>query len=237
MTFQLTAVKRTEKGEKTRAKGSLPAVVYGPGTEPVSLDLAYTDFSKMYDKAGNASLVDLLVDDKDLGKVLIQDVQYDPVKGRMIHVDLRKIDMNRAMTATVILRFTGEVPVIKEAGGTLVRTVEKVEVECLPKDLVSHIDVDLSVLKTFEDAIKIKDLRVPAGITIKSPKADDLVAKATPAMTEEEIKALEEEAGKADVTKIELVEKKVKEGEEEEGAEGGAPTAGKEEKKPAEEKK
>jgi len=141
------------------------------------------------------------------------------------------------MTATVELRFVGEAPVIKEQGGTLMRNLESVEVKCLPKDLVSHIDVDLTVLKTFDDVVKIKNLIVPAGITITNPHAEDLIAKATAALTEEEIKAMEESAKPADLTKIEVAGKK-KEEEGEEGVEAAAKPeagAGKEEKK--EEKK
>ncbi|TSC83997.1 MAG: large subunit ribosomal protein L25 [Parcubacteria group bacterium Gr01-1014_13] len=233
MAFKLSANTRTVKGEKVRTKTVLPAVVYGMGATAASVTLNYDEFAKLFAEAGEASLIDLLLGDKAEGKVLVQDVQYDPVSDRMIHVDLRRIDMNKEMTATVELRFVGEAPVIKEQGGTLMRNLESVEVKCLPKDLVSHIDVDLTVLKTFDDVVKIKNLIVPAGITITNPHAEDLIAKATAALTEEEIKAMEESAKPADLTKIEVAGKK-KEEEGEEGAEGAPKPeagAGKEEKK------
>src|SRR3989344_2288806 len=237
MTFKLSASTRTVKGEKVRTKTVLPAVVYGMGGSAASVTMNYDEFAKLFAEAGEASLIDLLVGDKAEGKVLVQDIQYHPVSDRMIHVDLRRIDMNKEMTATVELRFVGEAPVIKEQGGTLMRNLESVEVKCLPKDLVSHIDVDLTVLKTFDDVVKIKNLIVPAGITITNPHAEDLIAKATAALTEEEIKAMEESAKPADLTKIEVAGKK-KEEEGEEGVEAAAKPeagAGKEEKK--EEKK
>lgn len=236
MPFKLSANERTVKGEKVRTKTVLPAVVYGMGASAASVTLNYDEFAKLFSEAGEASLIDLLVGDKAEGKVLVQEIQYDPVSDRMIHVDLRRIDMNKEMTATVELRFVGEAPVIKEQGGTLMRNLESVEVKCLPKDLVSHIDVDLTVLKTFDDVVKIKNLVVPAGITITSPHAEDLIVKATAALTEEEIKAMEESAKPADLSKIEVAGKK-KEEEGEEGVEAAKPEAGaiKEEKK--EEKK
>ena len=235
MTFKLAASTRTEKGEKVRTKTVLPAVVYGMGAPATSVTLNYDEFVKLYDQAGEASLIDLLVGDKADGKVLIQDIAYDPVSDRVVHVDLRRIDMNKEMTATVELRFVGEPPVIKEQGGTLMRNLESVEVKCLPKDLVSHIDVDLTGLKTFDDVVKIKNLIVPAGITITSPHAEDLIAKVTAALTEDEIKAMETAAAPVDLAKIEVAGKK-KEEEGEEGAEAAKPEAGaKEEKK--EEKK
>lgn len=236
MPFKLSANERTVKGEKLRTKTVLPAVVYGMGASAASVTLNYDEFAKLFAEAGEASLIDLLVGNKAEGKVLVQEIQYDPVSDRMIHVDLRRIDMNKEMTATVELRFVGEAPVIKEQGGTLMRNLESVEVKCLPKDLVSHIDVDLTVLKTFDDVVKIKNLVIPVGITITNPHAEDLIAKATAALTEEEIKAMEESAKPADLSKIEVAGKK-KEEEGEEGAEAAKPEAGavKEEKK--EEKK
>ncbi|MBP6859363.1 MAG: 50S ribosomal protein L25 [Candidatus Magasanikbacteria bacterium] len=215
MTLKLSAKKREEKGEKIRTKTVLPAVVYGMGGEALSVTLSHDEFVRLYNEAGEASLIDLFLDEKAEGKILIHDIQYDPVTDQIIHVDLRRIDMNKSMTATVELRFVGEASVIKEQGGTLMHNISSVEVECLPKDLISHIDVDISSLKTFDDAIKVKDLVVPSSVTITSPQADDLVAKATPAMTEEEMKAMEA-AAPVDLTKIETAGKKK---EDEEGAE------------------
>lgn len=210
----------------------MPAVIYGAGGEAESLTLVYSEFVKLYDEAGESSLIDLAVENKDAGKVLIHDVQFDPVKGRPIHVDLRRIDMSKPITANVELVFVGEAPAIKELGGTLMKNLEEVEVECLPKDLVNHIDVDLSVLATFDHSIKVSDLIIPSGVKIIDPSVDLVVAKAQPALTEEQIKAMEAESSAAvDVTKIEsAVPKKAEEGEEKaEGA--GAAEEKKEEKK------
>jgi large subunit ribosomal protein L25 len=220
MSYLLNAVSRALKGEKVRAEGVLPAVIYGAGGETVSLSLIYADFEKMYREAGDASLIDLDIDGKDAGKVLVHEVQYDPVSGKMIHVDFYRIDMSKPITAGVELKFIGEAPAVKELGGTLVHNVDEVEVKCLPKDLVSHIDVDLSVLKTFDDVIKVKNLVLPAGFTIVSPHAEDVLATVSPALTEEQIKAMEEESKTADITKIEVAgKKKEEEGEAAEGEE------------------
>lgn len=232
MSYQLTAELRNVKGDKIRAEGKLPAVVYGVGKESQSLSLSPVDFLKLFKKAGESSLIDLSIGGKDAGKVLVQDVQYDPVSDAIIHVDLRSIDMNKEMTAPVVLRFVGESPVIKASGGTMVTTVSSVTVKCLPKDLVSQIEVSLAGLVTFEDTIKVKDIKVPAGITITSPNADDLVAKAVPALTEEEIKAMEESSAAADVTKIVSVsDEKKAEKAAAEAAEGKPAEEAKEEKK------
>ena len=237
--FKLSAVKREIKGEKVRAAGLLPAVVYGAEGGAVSLSLVNKEFNKLYDQAGESSLIDLDVENKDAGKVLIHDVQYDPVSGRVIHVDLRRIDMSKPINASVELVCVGESPAIKASGGTIVKNFEEVEVECLPKDLVNHIDIDLSVIKTFDEAVKVSDLKIPAGMVITEPSAETILVKALRALTEDEIKAMEaESSATVDVTKIESAVPKKKEGEEGEGeAEGAEKSAPAKEEKKEEKKK
>ena len=215
--FKLSAVKREIKGEKVRSEGLLPAVIYGAGGEADSLSLVYGEFVKLFDEAGESSLIDLTVDNKDAGKILVHDVQYDPVSGKIIHVDLRRIDMSKPINATVELRFIGESPAVKEFGGTFVANVEEVEVGCLPKDLPNHLDIDINVLKTFDDAIRVSDIKLPSGVEILSPVANTIIAKAIPALTEEQIKAMEAETTKdVDLTKIESAAPKKEEAEGEE---------------------
>ncbi len=240
MAYLLQAVTRTIKGKKTREEGKLPAVTYGAGNETVSLDLNYADFLKLYKQAGDSSLIDLEIDGKGVGKVLVHEVQRDPVKDTPTHIDLRRIDMNKLMQAPVVLHFVGEAPAVKAMGGTLVQTLTTVTVECLPKDLVSFIEVNLSNLKTFEDLVKVKDLVLSAGLKVVAPQGEALVVKVIAAMTEEEIKAMEDAGKNLDVSKIESADKKK---EDEAVAEGEAATGDKkagdkkvEEKKPAEKK-
>ncbi|MFA6547327.1 MAG: 50S ribosomal protein L25 [Candidatus Magasanikbacteria bacterium] len=236
MTYLLQAVTRTIKGADSREQGKLPAVTYGAGNETISLDLNYADFLKLYKQAGDSSLIDLEIDGKNVGKVLVHEVQYNPVKDTPTHVDLRRIDMNKVMQAPVVLHFIGEAPAVKSMGGTLVQNISQVTVECLPKDLVSALEIDLSILKSFEEVVKVKDLVLPAGLKIVAPQGDVLVTKVVASMTEEEIKAMEEAGKNMDVSKIESAAKK----KEEEAVEGEAPAAGAEkkveEKKPAEKK-
>lgn len=221
MSYSLVAVKRSAKGPKTRSAGQIPAVIYGAELPSASLAVEPAQFIKLYNEAGSASLIDMIVDGQNAGKAIVQEVQFDPVSDRIVHVDFRRIDMNKEMTTSVELRFVGEVPVIKASGGTLVTNLSEVEVTCLPKDLVSHIDIDVTGLTSFEQTITVKDIKVPSGIKIISPAPEALVAKPTPALTEEEIKAMEE-ASKApvDLSKIESATKK-KEAEEEGAAEDG----------------
>jgi len=233
MAYLLKATTRKELGEKTRAEGHLPAVAYGGGKENVSLDLNLKEFLALYKTAGDSSLIDLEIDGKNIGKVLVQEVQYDPVKNGPTHVDLRCIDMNKAMQAPISLKFVGEAPAVKEMGGTLIRNTQEIFVECLPKDLVSAIEINVSVLKTFNESIKVRDIMLPPGIKILQPQPEVLVIKAVPTITDEQVKAMEEANKDTDITKIEVAGKK-KEDEEGtvEGEEGEADKGkAKEEKK------
>ena len=235
MEYKLNAVKREVKGEKIRKEGLIPAILYGVEKDSLSLSLVYNDFVKLYQQAGNSSLINMIVDDKDNGQVLVQDIQYDPVTDRPIHVDLRRIDMSKEIITMVGLEFVNNAPIVKEAGGTLIKNIREVEVKCLPKDLVSNIEVDLAVITTFDINIKIKDLQIPTGITITSPGKEDVIAKAVPALTEEQLKAMDE-AEAADVESVEVSGEKK---DEEEGDEAGGEEKkeeGKEEKKEEEKK-
>lgn len=219
MTFTLIAEKRTGgTPDETRENGAIPAVVYGPEIESMSIGVDYRTFETLYQEAGESSLVDLNVNGGEPISVVIQDVQYDPVKGNIIHVDFRQVKMGEEMNATIELNFIGESDAVKTLGGTLIKTIDSVQVRCLPKDLVGSIDVDLSRLKTFDDLISIGTLSIPAGITVED-NPDTPVAKVAPPLTEEQLKAMEESTvGSVEDVAVEGEEKK-EAGEEGEGAE------------------
>ena len=212
MSFSIKAQKRTDKNvDEVRAEGLVPGVVYGPDRETTSISVNSLELQKLYNEAGESTLIDFSVDSEEPVKVLIQDLQFEPVKGNIIHVDFRQIQMGVEMEATVELEFVGMAPAVKEMGGTLSTNKDSVDIKCLPKDLVSSIQVDLSSLKTFEDGIHVKDLPLPQGITC----VDDgelLVAKVLAPLSEEELKAMEEGDNKG-VEDIEVEEKGKKEEE------------------------
>ncbi len=200
----------TEDLNELRANGMVPAVMYGPGYASRSVSIDGRTFDKLVETAGYASLISCSIEgDKEPVMVLIQDVQYEPVKGRALHADLRTIPMDKEMTVKVALNIIGEAPAVKALGGTLVTMRDEIEVSCLPKDLVSHIDIDVSGMETFEHRISVSDLVVPTGITVNEEPSLLLVTVTAP-LTEDELKALEEEGSKG-VDAVEQVEKKKKE--------------------------
>lgn len=184
MTFTLPVENRTERGKqltKLRNAGKLPAVMYGPKEETTSLSIDRIAFEKLFKQTGESSVITLtgLSAPKD---VLVQDVAFDARRGGITHVDFYAVEAGKEITVSVPLEFVGEVPALK-LGGTLTKVLHEVEVTCMPQSLPKHISVDVTVLVDFEVQIHIKDLVVPAGVTIEND-AEDVVALVQ-AVTEE----------------------------------------------------
>ncbi len=211
-----------------RHGGKIPGIIYGSGIEPIMFSIASVPFQKLYKEVGESTLIDLSIENGgEPIKVLIQDIQYDPVRQEPIHIDFRNINMEEEMEATIELVLTGVAPAVKEQDGTLVHPHESIEVKCLPKYLVGHIEIDISRLATFDDAIYVKDILVPVGMTILDDP-DIIIAKVTPPLTEEQLEAMEEDDQKS-VEDVEVEAKGKK--EEEEDTDGKVEANEKNEKK------
>lgn len=216
----LSAQPRTIVGKKlksVRAQKLVPAVLYGHKVDTQMLTVPVVAFDKTYQKAGESALVDLAIEGKETTKVLIHDVARDPVKGTVLHVDFYQVNMKEELTTEIPLVFTGESKAVEELGGTLVKSIEELEVRCLPSDLVHEITVDISSLVTFEDVLRVKDVILPKGMIALDDPEDVLVSVDEPA-TEAELAALEEKPVE-DVASVEVEEKGKEKEEGEEGAE------------------
>jgi len=188
VTPTLEATSRTLIGKQVkqlRAQGTIPAVVYGHNQQPLSLSLDQRTFEKLYVEYGNTTLVQLVVDGKKLGKVLIHDVQTNSLKNSATHADLYLVNLKEKLTTEIPLNFTGTAEAVEVLGGTLITVKDSIEIECLPDDLVQEIDVDLTPLKTFEDALHVSDIVVPNGITVLTEATQILVSVAEPRSEEE----------------------------------------------------
>lgn len=211
MTFSIEVKTRNEKAESIRGQGLVPGIMYGPEIKPVSFSVDGVAFGKLYESAGESNLVNLILDNGKPVIVLVQDVQRNPVKNNITHVDLLQINMSKEMHATVPIHFVGESPAVKTLGGTLIKALEEVEVKCLPKDLVGSIEVDLSVLAIFDNVIRIKDLALPEGLTV-TENSEVVIAKVAAPLTEEQLKAMEE-SNLGDIATVEVAGEKKEEGE------------------------
>ncbi len=161
-------------------KDCLAAIVYGPGSENTMIKLKINDFVKVYEKAGESNLIELDVDGAGKIQVLIKEYQKSPLKGFFTHVDFYKVDMSKEVSAEIPLSFIGESKAVKELGALFIKNIDSLEVECLPKDLVDHIDVDISGLLEFGDVIQVKDIRVSASLKILNNLDDAVVSVVEP---------------------------------------------------------
>ncbi|HKK54212.1 MAG TPA: 50S ribosomal protein L25 [Patescibacteria group bacterium] len=182
--MKLKAQPRVKK-EKLDNK-TIPAVVYGSSIESKSIKLDKVEFEKIYEEAGESSLIDLAIDDEKIVKVIVKEVQKHPFKNLIYNVDLHQVDMSQKITTEIPLEFIGESKAKKEEGALIMQNLDAVEVECLPADLVNNIEVDLSSLNEFGDSIHVKDLKVPSGMEILEEPEEVVVSAIEPKEEEEE---------------------------------------------------
>ncbi|MBU6415268.1 50S ribosomal protein L25 [Patescibacteria group bacterium] len=196
--LELQAQPRNILGKQTsrlRKEGVIPAVVYGEGVAAESLSVKAFDFEKVYREAGESALVTLKVGNTPRS-VLVHDVQYEPLRGKPIHIDFYAVRMDQKIEIKVPLRFVGESPAVRDEGGTLVKIMHEIEIEVLPKDLPHELEVDMSLLKSFDDKISVADIKLPQGVAVKAD-AGETVAVVEAPRSEAELAELEAESKEA----------------------------------------
>lgn len=143
---------------RVRAKGQIPAVVYGAGQDSVAVAVDPKVITRiLHSDSGHNTIFDLNVTGASLVKAMIVDWQYEPVKGALLHIDLKRIAMDKTMTVSVPIQLVGVPYGVKNQGGILEHTLREVEIECLPADIPSHLDVDVTGLE-INGAIHVSDL-------------------------------------------------------------------------------
>ncbi|PIX62216.1 50S ribosomal protein L25 [Candidatus Uhrbacteria bacterium CG_4_9_14_0_2_um_filter_41_50] len=196
------------KTDALREQGIVPAVMYGFETEPANIKMDRNEFNKLYDQAGYSSIINLEIDGAT-HPVLIQDMQRNPLTDFVSHVDFRRIDMSKKVETSIRIELVGESPAVKDLGGTLVQSLEEVDVSSLPSALVREFIVDISVLKTFDDAIHVSDIKVSEGMEILTDM-EQTVALVQEPRSEAEMEALNKAIETPDLNP----EEEKKEGEE-----------------------
>lgn len=219
--LSLSAKIRKTQGKKVKTlleKGILPGVLYGPKIKNENIEVDLKEFNKVYQEAGESTLISIEIDKKKY-LVLIHDLKLNPLTDRPIHVDFYQPSLEKEIEVKIPIILEGEPEAVKNLGGTLIKNIAEVEVRALPQNLPKEIKINIERLKTFEDHILIKDLRVAEEVKILRDPGE-IVAQVTPP------EKVEEELEKPIEEKVEEVEKVEKEKKEEAVEE-------KEEKKPA----
>jgi large subunit ribosomal protein L25 len=216
---------------RVRQDGKIPAVVYGAGKGSLSVSVDPRHVTRILNsETGHNTIFDLTFNGGERTKAMIVDWQYEPIKGRLLHIDLKRIAMDKVLRVNVPIFLVGEAAGVKQEGGIMEQMLREVEVECLPGDIPSHIDADVSEL-TFGKVLRVADL--PHSDKVKFlTDANQPVAHVT-SVKEEVVATPEAAAAEAAATPAEPeVIKKGKQETEEEGAEAApAEKAEKKEKK------
>lgn len=208
------------EARRLRKAGRVPAVLYGAKKESVAVTVDPKGVSRILSSdSGHNTIFDLSIDGERT-KAMIVDWQYEPIKGALMHVDLKRIAMDQRLQVSVPILLKGEAAGVKQQGGILEQITREIEIECLPDDIPSHIDADVSEL-VFGTVLRVADL--PHGEKLKFlTDANQPVAHIT-SVKEEVVATPEAVAAEAAAAPAEPeVIKKGKQETEEGAAEGGA---------------
>lgn len=200
MSIELKAENRDQFGRELtalRAKGLIPAELYGHGLANAHLSIAKKDFVKVFKQAGESTMIDLLVAGKK-HPVMIHDVTVHPVSDEIMSIDFYQVRLDQKIQIKVPVSYVGEAPAVKEKQGVLVKAMNEIKVEALPADIPHMIEVNLALLTDIGVDLHISDLKLGANVRVLEDPTF-VIATVTARMTEEEEAAL---SAVADVTAI-----------------------------------
>ncbi|HDQ73174.1 MAG TPA: 50S ribosomal protein L25 [Chloroflexi bacterium] len=181
-----------KKSKRLRREGWVPGVMYGHNFDPIPLQFEYKELRQLLSEVGGSQIIGIAIGEQDQTEMaLIRDVQKDPIRQNVLHVDFYRVDMAERLTTEIPLELIGEPAIIEQNEGILLIGVSSIEVECLPGDLVDALEVDLTELEEINDALYVRDLAIPAGIDVLTD-VDEMIARVVP-LEEEAILELEEE--------------------------------------------
>jgi len=177
---------------RVRAAGKIPAVLYGSGHDPVAVEVEPKQISRiLFSETGHNTIFDVEIPGQAAAKAMIVDWQREPINDNLIHIDLKRIALDKVLRVKVRVKLLG-IPVgVKTSGGILDQVMRQVEVECLPENIPSHIDLDVSALEMY-GVLRVSDL--PHSDKIKFLNAEDATVAHVVSIREEAPTAAETEA-------------------------------------------
>lgn len=173
--------------KRLRRAGIVPGVVYGKGEPSTNVQVDAKTFETLYKSAGRTSVVKFrLPGHSRATSGFVKSVQRHPLSGQPIHVDYLLVNLKQEMEVDVPLVFTGEAPAVEETGGTLLHNLSSIHVKALPTDIPHEVTVDVSVLKSLDVAIHVRDLNLNRDLVQVLTDPETLVATVVPPRIEEE---------------------------------------------------
>jgi large subunit ribosomal protein L25 len=180
-----------KKVKRLRRDGWIPAVIYGQG-EPITIQLENGPLRRILRAAGTSDLLVVEIGD-DHRTVLVRDIQQHVTRGDLIHLDFLEVNMQQSVTTTADLVTINKSKPEQDGTGVPILELRSVDIEALPDDLVSEIEVDLSLLQGLHDQITVEQLSLPKGVTILNDPATLVARIQLPRIAEEEEEEVEEE--------------------------------------------
>ncbi|RLD14058.1 50S ribosomal protein L25 [candidate division KSB1 bacterium] len=194
----------TQAAKKLRAAEKIPGIFYLRGSKNIPITINRADLHGIW--GTESGLLDIIFDDKTHKKAVIRDIQYDPIKGSPIHIDLMGIKKGEKIKMNVAVQLIGTPEGVKTQGGILQHILREVEVECLPSEIPSSIDIDVSELN-IGDNLHVSDLEAE-NVTIMTDMASVIAAVSAPRISEEPEEAEEVEEEEEEGAEPEVLSKK-----------------------------
>lgn len=184
-----------EYAKKLRQKGMVPGVFYAHGEAAIPISLDEKNTRKILTSEGG--LIDIQIGSKKKRKAIFKEVQTDPIRQSLLHIDVMGVQLKEKITIEVPIRFLGEAIGVKEQGGILHQYFRELEVTCLPLDIPDHIEIDVANLK-MGDSITLSDLSVP-NVEIEGDPEQHVVSVMAPTVVKEKVEeeVTEDEAAEA----------------------------------------
>ncbi len=181
-TITLTATKREVLGKKVhalRAEGQTPAVIHDHGKASIHVSVEEKELKKAYSAAGKHHVVELTVDGKKYS-TMIKDVTFKPATNLAYHTVFQSVKANEKVKAEVPVNLVGDEIPAEKASLLVLQSLNEVEVEALPRDLVDALDIDATVLTEAGDSVTVADIKAPSGVTILTDPETTVATVETP---------------------------------------------------------
>lgn len=200
----IAATPRSTRGKnearRLRVSGQMPAVIYGTKKDPIAVALSPKEVNKiLHSNTGHNTIFDVAFDGGAGEPVMIVDWQHHPLRGNLLHVDLQRIDLEKALVVSVPVHIKGEARGVKLQGGLLEVVSREVEIECLPNDIPEFFEVDVTDLG-INQGVRAGDLKLSESMTLIAP-AETVIVHITSLKAEEAAPAAGDKPAEPEVVK------------------------------------
>ena len=166
-----------KKVGRLRRAGIIPVHLYGPGIEPRSLQCSAPTLIRVLAEAGASSPISVTIEgESGSHTAFAREIQWDPRRDTVLHVDLMAADLSRPVTAQVPISLTGQAPAATRSGGSVTQQMFDVQVSALPMEMPAQIDLDLSIMTDPNSVLRAGDIALPTGVTLLTD-SEEMVAR------------------------------------------------------------